>query len=480
MLTLAVRPWKTVSAFLLVLGLTAGCKAQGGATSPPSAKDPTEKPLAQPANPAPVQAVVAGLPQTAPATEKASPAQANLASTPAPVAPSNTPKAPDQPPKTPNQPAPAVAATAPAGAPVSAAAAAPPGAPSLKPDAAKRVYKPVPPPANFSPPGIHIDQPEYDWGSALQGELIKHSFVVSNSGGSPLTITQVKPSCGCTMASKPEKPIEPGQTGLVTLEIDTKRFTGPIKKTADVTSNATQAPLRLTMGGKVDPFFTIEPNAPKIDLVRGAPLEPLKITLRRSAQASFKITEVKTESKVISATFSEVQPGELYEVIVKADLKEDPRKYYYEQVDAKVAVGPQKAELGPGVAETAKVFDIPIRVSITVKDRIDVQPRPSVYFSRNDTKQLKDAPTTPISKPLDITSLAGADHTFKITKIDSDASFFDTKIETVQEGKQYRLLVLMSKFPDDTKTKTLRQKIVLHTDDPTVKELIITALAALQ
>ena len=61
------------------------------------------------------------------------------------------------------------------------------------------------------------------------------------------------------------------------------------------------------------------------------------------------------------------------------------------------------------------------------------------------------------------------------------ASFFETKIETVKEGKQYRLQVLMSKFPaEDPKTKTLRQKLVLHTDDPTVKELTITVLAALQ
>jgi len=283
-----------------------------------------------------------------------------------------------------------------------------------------------------------------------------------------LTITQVKPSCGCTMASKPEKPVDPGQTGLVTLEIDTKRFTGAIKKTADISSNATQAPLRLTMGGTVDPFFTIEPNTPKIDLVRGAPLDPLKITLRKSAKTSFKIKEVKTESKVITANFSEIQPGDLYEVVVNADIKEDPRKYFYEQIDAKVDA-------------SGKEFDIPIRVSITVKDRIDVQPRPSVYFSRNDTKQLKDSPNTPISKPLDITSLAGPDHNFKITKIDSDASFFETKIETVKEGKQYRLQVLMSKFPaEDPKTKTLRQKLVLHTDDPTVKELTITVLAALQ
>ena len=254
---------------------------------------------------------------------------------------------------------------------------------------------------------------------------------------------------------------------MVTLEIDTKKFTGAIRKTADVFSNATQVPLRLSMGGKVDPFFNIEPNAPKIDVVRGAPIDPLKITLRRSAQTNFKIKEIKTESKIIKASFSEVQPGELYEVVVITALQDDPRKYYYEQIDAKLDVG-------------GKEFEIPIRVSITVKDRIDVQPRASVFFNRTETKQLKDTPGTPISKTLDIKSIAGPDHTFKIIKIDMETNQFETKLETVQEGKAYRLIVILSKLPEDPKLRTLREKIVLHTDDPTVKDLTITAMAALQ
>jgi hypothetical protein len=38
----------------------------------------------------------------------------------------------------------------------------------------------------------------------------------------------------------------------------------------------------------------------------------------------------------------------------------------------------------------------------------------------------------------------------------------------------------MSKLPTDTKSRTIRDVIVLQTDDPTVKEIKITALAALQ
>src|SRR4026209_2222886 len=98
----------------------------------------------------------------------------------------------------------------------------------------KRVFRPLPPPANFAPPVAEIDAVEYDWGSVLQGEVVKHTYNITNKGGAPLVISRVKPSCGCTTSAKPERPIEPGQSGGVTLEIDTKKFTGPVTKTADI------------------------------------------------------------------------------------------------------------------------------------------------------------------------------------------------------------------------------------------------------
>jgi hypothetical protein len=344
-----------------------------------------------------------------------------------------------------------------------------PAAPAGKPAAAgTRVYRPLPPPENFSPPVLHIDAPDYNWGSVFQGEVVKHNFVVMNKGGSPLTVSQVKASCGCTTVAKPEKPIDPGQTALVTLEIDTKRFTGPIKKTADIVSNAGSNPTRVSMEGKVDTFFALEPATPKIDVVRGLEPEPAKVTLRRNAQSTFKVKEVKTESKVLQPAFTEVEPGNVYEITVKPALGPgDNRAYYYEQIDVKLDVN-------------GKDFDIPVRVQMAVKDRIDIQPRNSVYFSRMDVKPLRDGQVENVSKSVDIKSLGGPDHVFKITQVDAPKQGFEAKVETVTEGKHYRLLVVLPKSAADEKTRTLREKIVLHTDDATVKELTINTIAALQ
>jgi hypothetical protein len=379
-------------------------------------------------------------------------------------------------PTSPAAPAPAGQSPAPAptpavsGAPTSGAtpSAAPENNPQSTTPAAKKIYRPLPPPANFSPPILHVDQADFDWGSVLQGEVVKHSFAVVNKGGAPLNITRVKPSCGCTTVAKPEKAIDPGQTGLITLEIDTKRFTGPIKKTADVESNASPTPFKLQMGGKVDAFFSTEPAAPRLEVVRGVPSEPTKVTLRKTSTIDFKFKELKTESKVLTAEYKEVEPGKTYEVVLSCTLGDDPRKYYYERVDAKLDVG-------------GKDFDMPINVQVVVKDRIDVQPRSTVYFARNEVKPLKDGQATgPITKSVDIKSLGGPDHNFNITKVEGGTNGFETKVETVTAGKHYRLIVTLPQQITDTKTHTLRDKIVLHTDDPTLKELAINAIAALQ
>ncbi len=348
-----------------------------------------------------------------------------------------------------------------------------PSNPGLAPSPAppgKRTFKMPAPPQNFSPPTIEIQQPDFDWGTAVQGEVIRHSFTVENKGGAPLTITQVKPSCGCTTAAKPEKPIEPGAKGLITLEVDTKKFSGQIKKTAEVISNAGPVPAKLSMGGKVDALFSIEPAAPKIDLVRGVPVEPVKLVLKRTSKLPLKIKELKTEQKVLKAELKEVTPGEAYDIFVTADVGDKQSKYLNEAITLKLD-------------NEGKDFEVPISVSVSVKDRIDVQPRSSVYFSRSETKPLTATPGgTPISKVLDIKSLGTPDHNFKVTGVafESQTPNFETKLETVTEGKAYRLTVTMSKLPADTKSRTVRDVILVQTDDPTAKELKITALAAVQ
>lgn len=85
---------------------------------------------------------------------------------------------------------------------------------------------------------------------------IKHNadgvryFKFTNEGSAPLVIKSVKGSCGCTVPTKPEEPIMPGQTGEIKVKYATNRV-GRFTKTVTIVSNATEKPKVVKIKGEV-------------------------------------------------------------------------------------------------------------------------------------------------------------------------------------------------------------------------------------
>lgn len=61
-------------------------------------------------------------------------------------------------------------------------------------------------------------------------------FEFTNTGTTPLIITNVQSTCGCTVPSKPTEPIMPGKKGEISVKYNMNP--GPIRKTISVESNA--------------------------------------------------------------------------------------------------------------------------------------------------------------------------------------------------------------------------------------------------
>ncbi len=75
------------------------------------------------------------------------------------------------------------------------------------------------------------------------------SFRFRNTGVQPLLIQNVQTSCGCTTASKPEAPIQPGDYSEISVKYDTHRM-GQFVKTITITTNVGE-PIVLTIKGSV-------------------------------------------------------------------------------------------------------------------------------------------------------------------------------------------------------------------------------------
>jgi len=89
-----------------------------------------------------------------------------------------------------------------------------------------------------------------DYGSINVNTDGNRSFSFKNIGTTPIIITSVKGSCGCTVATKPNKPIMPNETAKIGVKYDTKRI-GSFSKTITIFSNATEKSKVLRIKGNV-------------------------------------------------------------------------------------------------------------------------------------------------------------------------------------------------------------------------------------
>lgn len=82
-----------------------------------------------------------------------------------------------------------------------------------------------------------IENPIYDFGSFIEGADSTHTFLVKNTGTTPLYIISVSKPCGCTSATFSSQPILPNGTGSVTIKYSSMGKTGAFNKTLQVKTN---------------------------------------------------------------------------------------------------------------------------------------------------------------------------------------------------------------------------------------------------
>ena len=110
--------------------------------------------------------------------------------------------------------------------------------------------------------GMIFENETIDFGTIPHNADGKREFVFTNNGNKPLIIESTQGSCGCTVPTKPEGPIAPGEKATIGVKYDTNRA-GAFTKTVTVKSNATgQETKVLTIKGTVLPAAPAEGTAP--------------------------------------------------------------------------------------------------------------------------------------------------------------------------------------------------------------------------
>jgi len=100
---------------------------------------------------------------------------------------------------------------------------------------------------------ISFEKTSHNFGSFLEAAGVQTtSFKFTNTGTSPLIISNVRASCGCTTPKWTREPVAPNATGEITVSYDPKNRPGAFNKSVTVTSNAQNSNVILEITGQVE------------------------------------------------------------------------------------------------------------------------------------------------------------------------------------------------------------------------------------
>ncbi|MCQ2341251.1 MAG: DUF1573 domain-containing protein [Paludibacteraceae bacterium] len=181
---------------------------------------------------------------------------------------------------------------------------------------------------------ITFEKESHDFGRIQESDgRVTTVFNFKNEGMSPLVLSNVRASCGCTTPKWTREPIEPGATGAITVTYNPNGRPGKFSKTITVTSNATEPTKRLYIKGEVipKPAQPVNKYPAKIgdlslatkqldfgDVLKG---QSKTINIEYANQTDKVITLEASQSEFVSAvvTLAEIQPKQSGQLAIILD-----------------------------------------------------------------------------------------------------------------------------------------------------------------
>jgi uncharacterized cupredoxin-like copper-binding protein len=177
-------------------------------------------------------------------------------------------------------------------------------------------------------PSISVEKPTHDFGTINQGQKVDHLFAVKNRGDEPLTITQIRSSCGCTAATLSTKTIPPGKSGEVKVTFDSTNFADQVTKTVHLDSNDPRNPSTvLTMQGKIVEIIAATPRTLNLGSLKAGSRKEVMLKLENRGTTTFTVTSVHSPMAAIVGTIREgkVNPGKSGEITVTVAVPREGR-----------------------------------------------------------------------------------------------------------------------------------------------------------
>ncbi len=279
-------------------------------------------------------------------------------------------------------------------------------------------------PAAAAGPQAVADQPVVDVGDVRRGEAVRHTFFIRNRGDAPLLLTEVKPTCGCTVAEY-DRTIAAGGRGQVAAVVETESFSGPIAKAITVFTNDPGNPrISLVVKANVRQPVTARPGYARFVTVQGKRVEPSTQVVAAADRPELQVIGVRSPYPFVTASHRRLE-GEAGRWEVRLEL------------DPGAPAGPL-ADYVVVRTDHPEQPELRIPVSGLVRPVIAVTPRVADFGRR----ELAEAQT----KSLEVENLGEA--LVELTEVQSDVEGVEAEIEPVEDGRRYRVrLTLLPGLP---------------------------------
>lgn len=299
-------------------------------------------------------------------------------------------------------------------------------------------------PALAAGPRAVVDKPIVDVGEVKKGEPVGHQFEIRNAGDAPLEISEVKPSCGCTVADF-DRVIAPGATGRVAVVVETGAFGGGIAKSVAVFTNDVENPkLSLVVKALIREPVVARPGYVRFMTVQGQPAEPSVQTVSATDGTPIEVLSVTSPYPFLRATHRRAEGGEGgWQVELRLD---------------RAAPAGSLADYVVVTTDHPEQPEVKIAVSGLVRPVISVAPKVA-DFGRRELAE-------PQSKSLEVKNLGTPE--VEVTEASTDVAGLEAEIEEVEVGRHYRIqLTLTDALPKGDfegrltiKTSSDRQPVV--------------------
>ena len=173
-------------------------------------------------------------------------------------------------------------------------------------------------PAKASLAKIQFATPTYDFGKVTAGQPVNYTYIFTNIGTETLQIASVTPSCGCTTAGEWTHSVEPGKTGTIPVRFNSPNIGGAVEKTVTVRCNdSAQETVVLHIKGTVWQPIDVKPAYAMLSPTTESPSATTTVRITNNLEQAITLSPPESNNKAFEAELKTIQPGQVFEVIVK-------------------------------------------------------------------------------------------------------------------------------------------------------------------